>query len=183
MTALLESPVIREHLAPISVESYHRLGDLPVELLKGAIIKKAPKPPLHQFYVDRLREILSSQLSSGLVLRQEGPLTLANSEPEPDVAVVKGAAADYLQAHPATAELVVEVSVSSLEIDRIKAHIYAEAGVREYWIVCPEEKRLEVYRRPTAEGYRERADLTAPGSLCCGALPGLGVNLAILFVQ
>jgi Uma2 family endonuclease len=181
MTALLDLPAIRERMASISVESYHRLGQMPVELLKGAIIRKMAKSPLHQLYVDRVRTILFSQLPEGCALRQEGPLTFADSEPEPDVAIVAGAAEDYERTHPTIAILAVEVAVSSLEIDRIKAQIYAEAGVREYWIVCPEEKRVEVYRHPSPEGYRDQADLSAPASLCCAALPGIGVSLAILF--
>lgn len=114
-------------------------------------------------------------------MRQEGPLTFTDSEPEPDLSVVRGLPESYRHAHPTAAELVVEVAVSSLEIDRLKALIYAEAGVPEYWIVCPEEKQVEVYRQPGAQGFAERTVLAAPATIECAALPGVRVDLAALF--
>ena len=88
---------------------------------------------------------------------------------------------DFRTAHPSIATLVIEVAGPSLEIDRVKAHIYAEAGVTEYWIVCPEEKQVEVYRGPHSDGYAERTMLAAPAALECAALPGVRVDLAVLF--
>ena len=117
----------------------------------------------------------------GCDLRVEGPLTLHDSEPEPDVAIVRGSPESFVTSHPHTAELAVEVAVSSLEIDRVRALIYAEAGLREYWIVCPEKKRVEVYRQPGAQGYAERTDFAAPAALESSALPGVCVELAALF--
>ena len=181
MTELLEVPAIRQRVARLSVEEYHRLGELPVELLRGRIIEKMSKSPSHQFYEDRIRKILSTQISPEWIVRQEGPLTFTDSEPEPDVAVVGGPEERYFAAHPTTAELVIEVAVSSLEIDRVKALIYAEAGVKEYWIVCPDEKQVEVYRQPGPQGYAERSVVSAPAVLECAALPGVRADLAALF--
>lgn len=181
MTELLEVPAFRQRVARLSVEDYHRLGELPVELLRGRIIEKMSKSPAHQFFIERVRKILSTQIAPDLILRQEGPLTFTDSEPEPDVSVVRGLPESYRHAHPTAAELVVEVALSSLEIDRVKALIYAEAGVPEYWIVCPEEKQVEVYRQPGAQGFAERMVLAAPAVLECAALPGVRVDLAALF--
>jgi Uma2 family endonuclease len=178
MNALLEIPAIRKRAARLSVQDYHRLPELPVELLRGTIIEKMSKSPLHAAVSDELRRLLSTQLRTGHFLRSEGPLTLADSEPEPDISIVKGESADFRHAHPATAELVIEVAVSSLEIDRVKALIYAEAGVKEYWIVCPQEKRVEVYRRPGPRGYGERSDFEPPAVLESSALPLVRVKLA-----
>lgn len=181
MTALLEVPAIRQRAMRFSIEEYHRLGELPVELLRGTVIEKMPKSPLHQFYVDRLRQILATQISPEFALRQEGPLTFADSEPEPDVAVVAGPPERYMSAHPSTALLVIEVAVSSLEVDRVKASIYAEAGVSEYWIVCPEEKRVEVFQGPGADSYAQMRIASSPEVLAPFALPGVRVVLADLF--
>ena len=68
-----------------------------------------------------------------------------DSEPEPDVSVVVGSPSKFAKAHPSTAQLVVEVAVTSEELDREKAEIYAEAGVGEYWIVLANERIVEVY--------------------------------------
>ena len=181
MNALLELPAIRECVARLSVEDYHRLGELPVELLRGTIIDKMSKSPLHFTTVEDLREILLGQIQPGVILRAEGPLTFVDSEPEPDLCIVKGTKADFRHTHPTTAELVIEVAVSSLEIDRIKAHIYAEAGVKEYWIVLPEERRAEVYRSPSPAGYA--LQLTFTTVLESTALPGVCVDLGRLFAQ
>ncbi len=181
MTALLELPAIRQRVARISVEAYHRLGELPVELLRGTIIEKMSKSPLHQFCADRMREILSRQISPSWIIRQEGPLTFVDSEPEPDLAVVRGPAELYRSAHPSTAELVVEIAVSSREIDRVKAAIYGEAGVKEYWILCPEEREVEVFRQAGPSGYAERFIVSAPAILECAGLVDVRVNLADLF--
>ena len=182
MTELLEVPEIRRQAFAGPVEAYHRLTEgLRTELLRGTIIEKMSKSPRHYSFVDNFRDILTGQIKPGWVLRQEGPLTFADSEPEPDLCVVRGKKADFTSHHPSAAEWVIEIAVSSLEIDRVKAHIYAEAGVREYWIVCPEKKQVEVYRGPGAEGYAECTVVASPAVLGCAALPGVAVDLAALF--
>ena len=70
--------------------------------------------------------------------------------------MVIGARKDYTGRKPTTAELVVEIAVTSLASDREKAALYAEAGVSEYWIVLAEAGQVEVYRRPQDGGYRTR---------------------------
>ncbi len=186
MTALLEVPAIRQRFSPLSVAEYHQLGEFNehgrrTELICGIVIEKMSKSPLHYDTIEAIREILEGQIQPGHVIRQEGPLTLGDSEPEPDIAVVRGARGDFRTVHPAKAELVIEVAVSSLEIDRAKARIYAEAGVREYWIVCPGEKRVEVYRQPLGQGFAETVSVAAPASLASTALPEVRLDLAVLF--
>jgi Uma2 family endonuclease len=73
------------------------------------------------------------------------------SEPEPDVAVVAPGA--YLDGHPRTASLIVEVADSSLARDRAKAKLYAAASVDEYWVVNLVDDVVEVHREPLGEGY------------------------------
>ena len=182
MTALLEVPAIRQRAKRFSVADYQRLTEgQRTELLRGTIIEKMSKSPTHQFFVNRLRKILTAQISPDFLVCTDEPITTADSEPEPDVIVMRGPEEKYRHAHATTAELVIEVAVSSLEIDRVKAHIYAEAGVKEYWIVCPDEKQAEVYRRPGATGYAERTMIAAPAVIECAALPGVRVDLAALF--
>ncbi len=182
MTALLEVPAIRQRAARLSVADFHRLGEgLRAELLNGILIEKMPKSPLHRLITRRIVRALETQISPELEVWKEDPLTLLDSEPEPDAAVIRKSPDQYATSHPTTAELVVEVAISSLEIDRLKALIYAEAGVSEYWIVCPEEKQVEIYRQPSPTGYAERIVLAAPAVLTCTALPSVSVDLAALF--
>jgi Uma2 family endonuclease len=182
MTARLDVPEIRERLARISVEDYHRTTEgRRTELLRGIVIEKISRSPLHRFVAHRLSKLITAQLSSEFTVFQEGPITMADSEPEPDVAVVVGTEERYLTMHPTTAELVIEVAVSSLEIDRVKALLYAEAGVKEYWIVSMEKRQVEVYRRPGAQGYADRIIVEGASVLECAALPGLRVDFATIF--
>ncbi len=186
MTSILEEPAVRRVIYPLSVEFYHQAGELgllgeDVELLEGMIVHKMPKSPLHESSVEKLYELLRQACPRGSRVFKERPLTCARSEPEPDVSVVRGNADDFRRSHPSSAELVIEVAVSTLEVDRRKAAIYCSAGVKEYWIVIPEERRVEVHCRPEGEIYLETHTAVAPARLESTAVAGFSVDLAQLF--
>ena len=187
MAAILEIPEVRRRVSPLSVEEYHRLDELNengrrTELIRGIVIEKMSKSPLHCTLAKRLYDKIVALLAGGFVVRHEDPLTLADSEPEPDVAVVRGSESDFTTAHPSTAELVVEVAVSSAALDRENASLYAEAGVKEYWIILGVEQQVEVYRRPSDGRYQEKRLLAAGETIECGSVPGVRVRIADLFV-
>jgi Uma2 family endonuclease len=157
----------------LSVEQYHEMlragiltdGD-PVELLDGWLVAKMNKNPPHSTVTVLLNEILLGACPAGWHVRSEQPVTLAASEPEPDLVVVRGSARDYPDRHPSPQDvaLVVEVADVSLNRDQTtKKRLYAEAGIPVYWIVNLLENRLEVYTAPSGPGeqpdYRERHDL------------------------
>jgi Uma2 family endonuclease len=157
---LLESPAVRRQVAPLSVQSYHKLRDLglvPVktELLNGLIVRKMTKSPLHTLLAHRLYDRLSCGLPPGYQLRKEDPLTLSTSEPEPDIAIVTGDIETYRDHHPSTGRLVAEIAVSSIDVDRAKADLYAEAGIPTYWLVLAEKGEVEAFSQPSPTGYRE----------------------------
>jgi Uma2 family endonuclease len=103
--------------------------------------------------------------------------------PEPDLAVVRGTVRDFTKRHPATAELVVEVAVTSVREDREMCEVYARAGVAEYWIVIAQEQRIEVYRRPEDGAYREMAPYSQAAELACGSIPQLRFHVSELFAD
>ncbi|KAB2647505.1 MAG: Uma2 family endonuclease [Verrucomicrobia bacterium] len=186
MLSVLENPAIRARVAAVSVEHYHRMFELgmlapKIELIRGALIEPIPKSPLHAFIVELLREYLTVRLPQGYFLRQEQPLTLNDSEPEPDLAVIRGARPDFLAAHPATAELIIEVAVSSEALDRLKLQIYAEAGVEECWLVLADERVIERHTEPHGAAYRRIERTVAPASLESTVCPGLSLPPAGLF--
>jgi len=80
-----------------------------------------------------LFKLLQAGLPAHFTLLREDPLTLADSEPEPDLAIVRGDETNFAQQHPTTAALVVEIAVTSAAEDRSLATLYASAGVEEYW--------------------------------------------------
>jgi len=102
MTAILEIPEVRQRVSPLSVEEYHRLSEFNengrrTELIRGLVIGKMSKPPLHSSLAKLLYDRISQLLPKGFIVRREDPLTLRDSEPEPDVAVVRGTEADFLE--------------------------------------------------------------------------------------
>ena len=96
---------------PLSVNAYHTLGDLGLipektELLYGQVFHKMPKSPFHRFLLMRLLELLQRALPPGLHVQPEQPIRCGDSEPEPDLSVIRGSIGDYATEHPRTAELV-----------------------------------------------------------------------------
>ena len=88
---------------------------------------------------------------------------------------------DFREHHPNTAALVIEIAISSVSLDREKASLYAEAGVEEYWIILPVERRVEVHRRPQDGSYLDHAVVEGETVLTCGSLPAIPVHLVELF--
>ena len=139
------------------------------------------KSPLHGLIAALLYDRLAAQVPKGLSVWKEEPLTLADSEPEPDISITRGERRNRAQGHPSTAELVVEVAVSSPALDRENAALYAEAGIKEYWIVLGSERRVEVYRRPESGRYQETQTLGSEDWLECAAVPGVRLQVLSLF--
>ncbi|MBY0460812.1 MAG: Uma2 family endonuclease [Gemmataceae bacterium] len=174
---------------PFTIDEYHqmiRAGILldgePVELLEGWMIKKMSHGTPHDSVMDALEGALLPLLPADWFARCQRAVTLGNSEPEPDYAVVRGPRTRYRDAHPGPADigLVVEVSDSSLRIDRVgKGRIYARAGIPVYWVVNVPDKQVEVYTQPA--GADESAaygqyDTYAVGTAAPVALGGTTVG-------
>ena len=171
---------------PLSLETYHAMGEMGLlpektELLYGQVYQKMPESPLHSLLFMRLLGSLQRAAPAGTHVRPEKPLACGGSEPVPDLAVVPGSIEDYSANHPASAELVVEVCVSSHEHDRSKLPAYAAAGVKEVWLVLTPEQQIEVHRQPAGEQFRERMLHGPGGRLVSTAFPTLGVELEELF--
>jgi len=183
---MLEIPEVRARISAITVEQYHQFPEFNengrrTELIRGVVIEKMSKSPLHANIVSALYDLLRPQVPSDLWLRQEQPLTLRDSEPEPDISLVRGRRAAYAARHPSTAAMVIEVAVSSAAEDRSLESLYAEAGVEEYWIVLPAHRRVEVYRSIEGGAYRDRSIVEGDATLECTAVPGVRVALGDLF--
>src|SRR6266853_3826073 len=169
---MLEIPEVRARISPVTVAQYHQFPEFNAngrrtELIRGIVIEKMPKSPLHASIAKLLYDGLHAAVPPGFSVRQDQPLTLRDSEPEPDIAIVRGSVQDFRTSHPATAALIIEIAIRSANLDREKVAIYAEAGVEEYWIVLPDERRIEVYRRPESGAYLDRAVVEGDATLEC----------------
>jgi Uma2 family endonuclease len=165
-----------------SPEDYHRLvetgalEDLRVELIDGFIVDMRPRSPSHDYAMwwldDRLRDLVDR---SRHWVRVGMALSLGDSEPEPDIAVV-AATRDHAW-HPPTAALAIEVSHSSLRRDlQVKPRIYANAGIPLYWVVDLDGRRAVVHSEPRQDGYA-RVETTASDATL--SAPELGVSISL----
>lgn len=173
---------------PLSIEAYHALGEVGLipektELLYGQVFHKMPKSPFHSLLFLRLLKLLQNAVPDGLHVRPEQPILCAESEPEPDISVIRGSSSDYGTEHPRTAELVIEVCVTTHDYDRSKLRAYAAAGVKECWLVLGPEKQIEVQRQPAGEQFSERTLQGPGGSLTSAAVPAITVQLDALFTK
>ena len=159
-----------------------------LELLDGLLVVREPQGSSHAAIVGQIGQVLQVAFGAGSHARLGAPLALdEESEPEPDVAIVAGTPRDYLNAHPSTAILVVEVADSSLRLDRrFKAGLYARARLPEYWIANLVDGVLEVHRHPeptdAAYGwtYRSVEILHRGGTVTPLALFGRAIAVADL---
>jgi Uma2 family endonuclease len=152
-----------------SVDEYYRMAEIGIfhdqrtELIDGEVFVMPPRLEEHNYSVMCVRRELDKAFGPGYLVREEKPVRFNNgTEPEPDVAVVKGELySSFSPSPPDRAELIVEIAVTTLEIDREKSGLYARANVSELWIVDVRGRRVEVYRDPepfagVAYGYRYR---------------------------
>jgi len=172
-------------LAKWTVEDYHQmiaagiLCDRQVELLDGEIIEMSPEGPPHKFYAETLSDYLRSRLINKALIREAGPITLADSEPEPDIAVIQLPRERYRDRHPSSEDIfwLVEISDSSLTKDlELKRQIYAAAGIPEYWVIDLRGKQLTVFRSPEQGDYSFKREVRQ-GSLTSLAFPGVEVSV------
>ncbi|MCX6904819.1 MAG: Uma2 family endonuclease [Verrucomicrobia bacterium] len=171
---------------PLGVKAYHALGEMGLipektELLYGQIFHKMSKTPFHSFLSEFLEDLLREAVPAECHVRGEEPLTIGDSEPEPDLVVVRGRREDFRYAHPATAELVIEVCVTSHDFDRSKLNAYACAGVKECWLVLGPEKQIEVHRQPQGDQFAEHATHGPGGQVTSMVVPSFTVELDRLF--
>lgn len=172
-------------LATWSVEEYHRMIEAgilhgrSVELLAGEIVEMSPETPIHYTTAKRGAKYLEELLSDKAEVRFNGPITLADSEPEPDIAVVRPPESAYNDCHPTPQDIfwIVEVAKTSLKKDlEVKAAIYAMAAIQEYWVLDLSAKQAIVLRNPQADKYTEEYTLTE-GTIAPLAFPDVFVSV------
>ena len=106
-----------------TVEEYHQMieagilnEDDNIELLDGRIVETSPQTPIHAATTQRSDRYLQHLLRDLAAIRVQLPITLATSEPEPDIAVVCIDPGAYRDHHPNPSEilLLIEVSYATL---------------------------------------------------------------------
>ena len=179
-----------------TITEYHRLADLDffteddrVELIKGEIIKMAAKGKAHSVCNTRLYRELFKLLEEKATIRGQEPIIINDSEPEPDLTIVKNTPDDYFLNHPIPSDifLIIEVADSSLKYDQeVKLFLYSEAGISDYWIFNLMDFYLECYSDPYQDlqgkfGYRHKSIILPNESVKLPFFPELILDLTKVF--
>jgi Uma2 family endonuclease len=153
-----------------------------VELIDGCIVAMSPEGATHAGTIEIAADVLRRAFGPHHTVRVQHPVIVdPDSEPQPDIAVVRGGPREHIAEHPRNPLLVVEVAESSLGYDRReKARLYARAGFREYWIVNLVAGCLEVHRDPTPGGYLSVVSLAKGAVVSPAALPEAAIPVADL---
>lgn len=179
----------RRRLSADQFEQMGRTGilgpDERVELLDGELIEMPPIGSRHAAAVDFLSMHFARTVGDGALVRTQNPLRLADdSEPQPDLMLLRPAADRYRSAHPRPADvlLLIEVADTTLRFDReTKLPLYARHGVTEVWILDLDAERLEVYREAAAGGYRRKLERQGVESIAPLALPTVTLEVRTIF--
>ena len=173
-----------------TIEEYHQLietgilDDKRVELLEGTIVDMPPEGTPHAVYCSESVSYLSELLGNRAAVREGHPITLPNdSEPEPDIAIVRAPSRQYLTHHPYPADIfwLIEYANSTLKKDlNEKKRVYAEAGIGEYWVVNLQASELIVFRDIDGDVYQSQTRLVA-GTISPLSFPALQINVSKLF--
>jgi Uma2 family endonuclease len=161
-----------DYIWRLSVDQYHAMvgagiltDDDPVELLEGWLVPQMPKNPSHRIVTLLIRRALERMIPAGWYVDSQEPITTADSEPEPDVVIVRGETQHYPDRHPGPQDVAVVVEVADWTLGRDqgwKKRLYAAAGIPVYWIANLVDNRIEVYSEPSGpvEGpdYHQRQD-------------------------
>ncbi|MEH2304738.1 Uma2 family endonuclease [Nostoc sp.] len=175
-----------------TVEQYHKMlesgiltEDDRVELIRGEIIEMSPIGTKHAACVNRLINLLVELLGKRVIVAAQNPVALNdNSQPQPDVALLKPRDDFYATAHPQPQDifLLIEVADSTIEYDREeKIPLYAEANIIEVWLVDINEQVVEVYQQPSAARYQFMQKLTSDESLSIPGFPDVNISVDEIF--
>ena len=174
-----------------TVEDYHQiiesgvLEDKSVELLDGEIVTMSPEKPIHSSRIDTVADYLRDLLRGKAKIREAHPITLDNSEPEPDIAIVRPQVDNYASRHPYPQDIhfLIEVSNNSLSKDlEEKSVIYAQNGILEYWVIDLRHNKLWVFTKPEQNGYADKRQVVT-GIINPVSFPDLNIEVNKLLLN
>lgn len=156
------------NLTKWSVADYHQMREKGIlnnrrcELINGEIWDMPLESTLHRFVNDRGAEYIRKIIKNKAEVFEAHPITLSNSEPEPDIAIVKLPDTAYLSHHPYPEDIywLIEIADSTLNYDlEVKQKIYAQAGIKEYWIIDVQGKQIIMLRNPQGDEFLDRQEI------------------------
>ncbi|MGK7881259.1 MAG: Uma2 family endonuclease [Crocosphaera sp.] len=150
-----------------------------VELLEGEIIEMSPEGIEHSYTNQSVSDYLRDLLKGKAQIRESHPITLDNSEPEPDIAIVRLPETIYRHHHPYPQDLywLIEVSNKTLKKDlEQKIITYARNGIPEYWVIDLKNKKLIVHTQIKNSRYSQITEYLS-GKITSQAFTDLEIDL------
>lgn len=178
-------------LAKWTVSEYHNLIDQGllahknVELLNGELIEMVPESPLHRKTMRYGEKYLRNLCGDAAIVFAGHPITLTDSEPEPDLAIICPPEKNYDDRHPNAADvlLLIEVSRTTLSYDiGKKKETYAREGIREYWVLDVSNKQVYIFSNLENGEYQSQA-IQNTGTISPTALPDISISVTKLLLQ
>jgi len=187
---LIEPVIVRRKITVEEYEAMYEAGvfkpDERLELINGEILKVAPMNAPHCAYVANLSRLFIETFGRKATVFTQLPIILNDdSEPEPDITLLKRKEDYYFSGKPSAQDVyaIIEVASTSLLYDRrIKVPLYARVGIPEVWIVNVQARELEVYRTPKGEDYAERQILQPTDKISLLAFPDVEIPLSEVFI-
>lgn len=153
-----------------------------IALLNGSIFEKMPKGNKRSAATDRIAKFFDRNFNEILFVRNQNPIWLDEySEPEPDIVLTVLKDDDYENSRPRPEEiyLILEISDSTPVYDRnTKGDACARAGIRRYLVLNVQEKTLEDYREPGADGFQSKQTLRAGQKFNLVAFPEINLSVS-----
>jgi len=171
-----------------TVKEYHQMveagiltEDDRVELITGEIVEMAPIGIPHAGCVRRLNMIFNDLLRGKIIVDTQNPIDLSDdSEPEPDLILLRWRDDFYSQKHPQPEDilLLIEVADSTIKYDReIKIPLYAENGISEVWLIDINQQLVEVYRQVEGNSYQNVRQFFRGNSLTIEACEDINLTV------
>jgi Uma2 family endonuclease len=173
-----------------SLEDYHNLinhgllAHKNVELLDGELIEMSPESPLHRYITSSGSDYLREMLKGIALVIEAHPITLINSEPEPDIAIVKLPRNQYRNRHPSAEDILwlIEVSNQTLNYDlNEKKKVYAKEGIQEYWVADINNSQVHIFLHPERDDY-QTTKIVSEGIIKPQSFPNLKLSVKQLFL-
>jgi hypothetical protein len=158
-----------------SVAEYHKMFEIGVldpsehvELLEGWIVNKMPQNPPHSSSVSRIVQVIGPLRPKVWTLRVQAPITLSDSEPEPDIVLARGEIEQYDHRHPTPKDIGVLMEVGDstvLDDRRYKGILYAQEKVPEFWLIDLVKRKIEVRTKPRGGKYQKKVEYSEKQSV------------------
>ena len=192
MTAQLITPNFASNILRFTVQQYHLMHEAGVftegdryELINGEIREMSPIGIKHAVCVTRLSTLFINCLINKAIIWSQNPIHLSNnSEPQPDIAILKWRDDFYAEALPTPDDilLIIEVADSTISYDRdVKMPLYAANGIPEMWLFDVNQQIIEGYSQPSASGYKRMQRYEQGDTLSPLAFPDVTLNWESLF--